>query len=142
MAKAKVDASPSKLIDARINELGDWLHRRWSPFAVGALAGVVVGLASWILPGSAGSGGLLAEQAIKDKRLPLFLKLDAAVQARQPGGEADIALRFLKAQALAGQKQDAAALALLTPLLAASSHPWSPRVQALHKALLGMHGKA
>ena len=24
MAKAKVDASPSKLIDARINELGDW----------------------------------------------------------------------------------------------------------------------
>lgn len=94
------------------------------------------------LPEPASVTGLLAEQAIKDKRLPLFLKLDAAVQARQPGGEADIALRFLKAQALVGQKQDAAALALLTPLLAASSHPWSPRIQALHKALLGMHGKA
>jgi hypothetical protein len=94
------------------------------------------------LPEPASVIGLLAEQAIKDKRLPLFLKLDAAVQARQPGGEADIALRFLKAQALVGQKQDAAALALLTPLLAASGHPWSPRIQALHKALLGMHGKA
>jgi len=38
--------------------------RHWPPFAVGALAGVVVGLASWLIPGSAGSGGMIAERAL------------------------------------------------------------------------------
>jgi len=36
----------------------------WPAFAKGALAGAVVAVASWLLPGSAGSGGLLAERAL------------------------------------------------------------------------------
>lgn len=36
----------------------------WPPFAKGALAGVAVAVASWLLPGSAGSGGVLAERAL------------------------------------------------------------------------------
>jgi CIC family chloride channel protein len=36
---------------------------RWPPFALGALAGLVVGLAAWIYPGVSGSGALLAERA-------------------------------------------------------------------------------
>jgi hypothetical protein len=85
--------------------------------------------------------GLLAEQALKDKRMPLFARLDAAVHARAPQGDEAVSLRFLKAQALVGQKQDAAGLALLTPLLARSGHPWAPRIQALHQALQGMQKK-
>lgn len=90
--------------------------------------------------------GLLAEQAIRDKRLALFTKLDAAVRAVQPQGEAAVSLQFLKAQALVAQKQgqrdnDAAALKLLTPLLAAAAHPWAARIQALHKALSGLQNK-
>ncbi|MBS0631392.1 MAG: H(+)/Cl(-) exchange transporter ClcA [Verrucomicrobia bacterium] len=58
-------------------DLADRLHARWSPFAVGALAGVVVGLASWLIPGSAGSGGSLAERALSGEfvfaLLPLLL---------------------------------------------------------------------
>jgi CIC family chloride channel protein len=38
--------------------------KRWPPFAVGALAGVVVGIASWLFPGVAGSGGLQVEHAL------------------------------------------------------------------------------
>ena len=86
--------------------------------------------------------GLLAEQAIRDKRLGVFTKLDAAVRAGAPQGEAAVSLQFLKAQALAAQKQDRAALTLLTPLLAAQRHPWSARIQALHKALSGVQAKA
>src|SRR3954470_19367821 len=37
---------------------------RWPAWAVGALAGAVVGLASGIYPGVAGGGGLLAERAL------------------------------------------------------------------------------
>ena len=37
--------------------------RRWPPFAVGALAGLAVGLAAWVYPGVSGSGALLAEHA-------------------------------------------------------------------------------
>ena len=38
--------------------------KKWPPFAVGALAGIGVGLASWIYPGIAGSGAALAEHAV------------------------------------------------------------------------------
>ncbi len=38
--------------------------RRWPPFALGAAAGVVVGFASWVLPGVAGSGGVYVEHAL------------------------------------------------------------------------------
>jgi CIC family chloride channel protein len=38
--------------------------KNWPPFFVGALAGVVVAVASWVMPGSAGSGGVLAEHAL------------------------------------------------------------------------------
>ncbi|HEY1992255.1 MAG TPA: hypothetical protein VGH71_07315 [Gammaproteobacteria bacterium] len=86
--------------------------------------------------------GLLAEQAIKDRRLGVFTKLDAAVRGRAAGAEAAVALQFLKAQALVAQKQDGAALTLLTPLLTVANHPWAARIQALHKALSGMQAKA
>ncbi|HEY1773616.1 MAG TPA: hypothetical protein VGH91_10545 [Gammaproteobacteria bacterium] len=93
------------------------------------------------LPEPASLAGLLAEQALKDKRMPLFARLDAAVRARAPQGDEAVSLQFLKAQALVGQKQDAAGLSLLTPLLARSGHPWAPRIQALHQALQGMQKK-
>jgi CIC family chloride channel protein len=38
--------------------------RRWPPFAVGAVAGGVVGLAAWIYPTVSGSGALLSEKAM------------------------------------------------------------------------------
>ena len=38
--------------------------RRWPPFAVGAAAGLVVGLAAWIYPGMSGSGAILSERAL------------------------------------------------------------------------------
>jgi len=38
--------------------------RRWPPFLVGALTGLVVGLAAWIYPEVSGSGGMLAEHAL------------------------------------------------------------------------------
>jgi CIC family chloride channel protein len=38
--------------------------RRWPPFAVGACAGAVVGLAAWIYPGVSGSGAVLSERAL------------------------------------------------------------------------------
>lgn len=38
--------------------------KRWPPFIVGALTGLVVGLASWIYPAVSGSGGLLTEHAL------------------------------------------------------------------------------
>jgi tetratricopeptide (TPR) repeat protein len=94
------------------------------------------------VPAPAGMVGLLAEQALKEKRLPLFARIDAAVQARRPAGEEAVCLRFLKAQGLVDQRQDATALALLTPLLASDTHPWAPRIQALHRALQGMRQKA
>ena len=93
------------------------------------------------LPEPASLVGLLAEQALKDKRMPLFARLDTAVHARAPQGDQAVSLQFLKAQALVGQKQDSAAQALLAPLLARTSHPWAPRIQALHKALQGMQKK-
>ncbi|HEX4299900.1 MAG TPA: hypothetical protein VH327_03430 [Gammaproteobacteria bacterium] len=93
------------------------------------------------LPEPPASVGLLAEQALKDKRMPLFARLDAAVHARAPQGDEAVSLQFLKAQALVAQKQDAAGLALLTPLLVRSGHPWGPRIQALHQALQGLQKK-
>lgn len=38
--------------------------RQWPPFAVGAAAGLVVGLAAWIYPAVSGSGALLSERAV------------------------------------------------------------------------------
>jgi len=38
--------------------------RHWPPFAVGACAGLVAGLAAWIYPWVSGSGALLSEKAI------------------------------------------------------------------------------
>ncbi len=38
--------------------------KRWPPLAVGALTGLVIGLASWIYPQVSGSGSLLAERAL------------------------------------------------------------------------------
>ena len=38
--------------------------RHWPSFAVGALAGLAVGLAAWIYPGVSGSGAMLAEHAL------------------------------------------------------------------------------
>jgi CIC family chloride channel protein len=38
--------------------------RRWPPFASGALAGAIVGLAAWIYPGVSGSGAILSERAL------------------------------------------------------------------------------
>jgi hypothetical protein len=93
------------------------------------------------LPEPASLVGPLAEQALKDKRMPLFARLDAAVHARAPQGDEAVIMQFLKAQALVGQKQDAAGLALLTPLLARSGHPWGARIQALYHALQGMQKK-
>jgi CIC family chloride channel protein len=41
--------------------------RRWPPFAVGALAGLIVGFAAWIYPEVSGSGAILAEHAMAGK---------------------------------------------------------------------------
>jgi CIC family chloride channel protein len=38
--------------------------KRWPPFVVGALTGLVIGLAAWIYPEVSGSGGFLAEHAL------------------------------------------------------------------------------
>jgi chloride channel protein, CIC family len=38
--------------------------RRWPPFAVGALAGLVVGFAAWVYPGISGSGAILSSRAL------------------------------------------------------------------------------
>jgi CIC family chloride channel protein len=38
--------------------------RSWPPFAVGAIAGLVVGFAAWIYPAVSGSGALLSERAL------------------------------------------------------------------------------
>ena len=90
------------------------------------------------LPQPAASLPALAEQVLRDKRLPLFARLAAAVERRLPASDEAAALQFLKAQQLVAQQQDAAALALLEPLLTRNSHPWAARIQALHKALSGM----
>jgi CIC family chloride channel protein len=50
---------------------------RWPPFAVGAATGLFVGLIGWAVPGLAGSGGGLIQQAISGRivlaALPLFI---------------------------------------------------------------------
>ena len=50
---------------------------RWPAFAVGAGAGIFVGFVGWTVPGLAGSGGALVQQAISGKivlaTLPLFI---------------------------------------------------------------------
>src|SRR6202158_6099787 len=62
---------------ALLKSLDLYARLRWSPWAIGALAGAGVGLASGIYPGVAGTGGLLAERAIVGqiafRGLPLLL---------------------------------------------------------------------
>lgn len=77
----------------------------------------------------------LAEQALRDKRMPLFARLDAQVRDKLPGSPEAVSLQFLKAHSLAEQRQDAAALALVKPLIGQSTHPWHARIAALHNAL-------
>ena len=94
------------------------------------------------LPQPVASLPALAEQALRDKRPPLFERLEAAAGKRLPGSDEAAALQFLKAQTLVAQRQDAAALALVEPLLARDAHPWAQRIQALHKALSGMRPRS
>lgn len=83
----------------------------------------------------------LAEQALHDQRLALFDRIAAGVLARHPDSDEAVAMRFLQARLLAEQKQDAAALALVEPLLARQNHPWRARIVALHTALVGLQKK-
>ena len=94
------------------------------------------------LPQPPNSLPALAEQALRDQRLPLFARISAAVERRLPASDEAAALQFLKAQALVAQKQDGAALALIEPLLARNAHPWAARIQALHKALSGLRSRS
>ncbi len=59
-----------------LKSLDLYARLRWPAWAIGALAGAVVGLASGIYPGVAGSGGLIAERALAGeialRWLPLF----------------------------------------------------------------------
>jgi hypothetical protein len=84
----------------------------------------------------------LAEQALHGQRQALFERIAAGVLARHPGSDEAAALQFLKAHLLAEHRQDAAALALVEPLLAKQGHPWRARIVALHTALMGLHKKA
>ena len=83
----------------------------------------------------------LAEQAQRDKRTSLFARLDDLVERRLPGSDEAASMQFLKARALAEQRNDAAALALVAPLLAREQHPWRARIVALHTALSGLQGR-
>jgi CIC family chloride channel protein len=60
-----------------LKSLDVYARLRWPAWAIGALAGAIVGLASGIYPGVAGSGGLIAERALAGeialRWLPLLL---------------------------------------------------------------------
>ena len=84
----------------------------------------------------------LAEQAQRDKRSSLFVRLDELVERRLLGSDEAASMQFLKARALAEQRQDGAALALVTPLLAREQHPWRARIVALHTALSGLQNRS
>jgi hypothetical protein len=90
------------------------------------------------LPQPSAALGPLAEAAMQEKRLPLFARIAAVVEKRLPASDEAVTVQFLKAQTLVAQKQDGAALALVTPLLSRANHPLAPRIQALHKALSGL----
>ena len=102
------------------------------------IAEICLDLSPRFLPQPPMLAAVLAEQALTDKRLALFTRLDAAVQQAAPGSEAAAALQFLRARALVEQRQDGEALKLLAPLAGMSSHPWHARMAALHKALAGL----
>jgi chloride channel protein, CIC family len=54
----------------------DWFdrwHARWPAWVIGAIVGAGVGVASWVYPGVAGSGGLLAERALTGEILLRWL---------------------------------------------------------------------
>jgi hypothetical protein len=70
--------------------------------------------------------------------MALFARLDTLVEQRLPGTDEAASLQFLKARGLVEQHQDAAALALVTPLLSRENHPWRARIVALHGALSGL----
>lgn len=83
----------------------------------------------------------LAEEALRDKRMPVFARLDAQVQGKLPASMEAVSLQFLKARSLAEQRQDAAALAMVAPLVSWTRHPWHARIAALHNALSGIQRK-
>jgi CIC family chloride channel protein len=54
--------------------------KKWPSFAVGAMTGIGVGLASWVYPGAAGSGDGLAERALLGEIAVRWLGLLLAVR--------------------------------------------------------------
>lgn len=102
------------------------------------IADICLDLSPRFLPQPPMLAAVLAEQALTDKRLTLFSRLDAAVRQAAPGSETAAALQFLRARALVEQRQDGEALKLLAPLAGMKSHPWHARMAALHKALAGL----
>ena len=80
----------------------------------------------------------LAEQAWRDKRMPLFARITDQVLVALPGSDEAVSVQFLKAQMLVQDKKDAAAVALLAPLMARTAHPLHARIAALHQALASL----
>jgi len=78
----------------------------------------------------------LAESALQDHRLRCFDKIVTSVVLRNPGGPETAALQFRKARYLAEvEKNEAAALDELRPLVTLVSHPLHSRIAALYRAL-------
>ncbi|HEX5340769.1 MAG TPA: hypothetical protein VFX47_07800 [Gammaproteobacteria bacterium] len=80
----------------------------------------------------------LAESALQEKRLQLFDKIVTSVVLQYPGSAETIALQFRRVRYLLEvEKNEAAALAGLKPLLSAEADPLYPRIIALYRALTG-----
>lgn len=80
----------------------------------------------------------LAESALQEKRLPLFDKIVASIVLQYPGSPESVVLQFRRVRYLLEvEKNEAAALAGLKPLLSREAHPLYPRITALYRALAG-----
>lgn len=78
----------------------------------------------------------LAEASLQERRPRCFDKIVTSVVLRNPGGPETAALQFRKARYLAEiEKNDAAALEELRPLVTLVSHPLHSRIAALYRAL-------
>ena len=78
----------------------------------------------------------LAESALQERRLPCFDKIVTSIMLRNPGGPEATALQFRKARYLVEvEKNEAAALEELRPLIMLVSHPLHARIAALFRAL-------
>ncbi|MGH8370797.1 MAG: hypothetical protein ACRESC_07430, partial [Gammaproteobacteria bacterium] len=78
----------------------------------------------------------LAESALQERRLPCFDKIVTSVVLQYPDSPETITLQFRRARYLVEvEKNEAAALIALKPLLSAESHPLYPRITALYHAL-------